>query len=192
MMAMLSLNLIYLLLFYVLMNMAYSFYLKHVSIIDCMCVAIGFVLRIQAGCLAINVPASDWILAVTFFLALYLAFSKRKSELLLLEKDQATFRKSLDGYTLELLNIYIFICATISLTAYLLYSFDPKVTSVFHNDHLKYSVVFVVAGFFRYFQIIETRTYNGEGDPTTLVLKDRALQLSFLGWVCYIVWVIYG
>lgn len=191
-MATLSLNLIYLLLFYVLMNIGYSFYLKHVSIIDCICVAIGFVLRIHVGCLAIAVPASDWILTVTFFLALYLAFSKRKSEMLLLEKDSGSFRKSLDGYTLKLLDTYILICATISLTAYLLYSFDQHVISAFHNDYLKYSVVFVVVGFLRYFQVIETRTYNGEGDPTTLVLKDRPLQLAFLLWVFYIVWVIYG
>jgi decaprenyl-phosphate phosphoribosyltransferase len=191
-MATLSVSLIYILLFYVLMNIAYSFYLKHVSIVDCICVAIGFVLRIQTGCLAINVPASDWILTVTFFLALYLAFSKRKSELLLLDKDSGTFRKSLDGYNLKLLDIYILICATISLAAYLLYSFDQRVISTFHNDNLKYSVVFVVIGFFRYFQIIETKTHNGEGDPTTLVLKDRPLQLAILMWVLYIIWVIYG
>lgn len=191
--SLLSYDLIYVLLFYVLMNIAYSFGLKHISIIDCICIAIGFVLRIQAGCLAINAPASDWILTVTFFLALYLAFSKRKSELLFLPVENSrAYRKSMDGYTLKLLDVYILICATISLTAYLLYSFDQKVISSFHNDSLKYSVVFVVIGFFRYFQIIETRAYDSEGDPTTLVLKDRALQLAVLAWVLYIVWVIYG
>jgi decaprenyl-phosphate phosphoribosyltransferase len=191
-MASLSINLIYLLLFYVLMNIAYTFYLKHISIIDCICVAIGFVLRIQVGSLAIGVVASDWILTVTFFLALYLAFSKRKSELLLLDKASGSHRKSLDGYSLKLLDVYIFICATISLAAYLLYSFDQRVIATFHNDYLKYSVVFVVIGFFRYFQIIETKVYDGEGDPTTLVLKDKPLQMAVLAWVLYIVWVIYG
>jgi decaprenyl-phosphate phosphoribosyltransferase len=188
----LSAELVYLLLFYVLLNVAYSFYFKHISIIDCICVSIGFVLRIEAGCLAIDVPPSSWILAVTFFLALYLAFSKRKSELMLLDNITGSHRKALEGYTLKLLDIYIFICATISLSAYLLYSFDPHVITVFGNDNLKYSVVFVVTGFFRYFQIIETRTHEGEGDPTTLTLKDRPLQLAILAWVIYIVWVIYG
>jgi decaprenyl-phosphate phosphoribosyltransferase len=175
---------------YLALNLAYSFYLKQISIVDCICVAIGFVIRILVGCLAIDVVASDWILAVTFFLALYLAFSKRKAELLLLTDQSTAHRKSLNGYTLKLLDTYILICAVISLTAYLLYSFDFAVVSAFHTSNLKYSVVFVVIGFFRYFQLVETS--GNEGDPTTLVLKDRALQLSIVLWLVYVVWVIYG
>lgn len=175
---------------YLVLNIAYSFYLKQISIVDCICVAIGFVIRILVGCMAIHVAPSDWILAVTFFLALYLAFSKRKAELLLLTDQSTAHRKSLNGYTLKLLDTYILICAVISLTAYLLYSFDFAVVSAFHTTNLKYSVVFVVIGFFRYFQLVETS--GNEGDPTTLVLKDRALQLSIVLWLAYVVWVIYG
>jgi decaprenyl-phosphate phosphoribosyltransferase len=185
----LSVNLLWLLCGYLLLNILYSFYLKQISIIDCICVAIGFVIRILIGCIAINVIPSDWILTVTFFLALYLAFSKRKSELLLLSGSSTAHRKSLNGYTIKLLDTYILICAVISLTAYLLYSFNFAVVSAFHTNNLKYSVVFVVIGFFRYFQLVES---GNEGDPTTLVIKDKPLQLSILLWLAYVVWVIYG
>ena len=186
----LSGSLLYLLIGYLGLNIAYSFYLKQISIIDCISVAIGFVLRILFGCMAIHVSPSDWILAITFFLALYLAFSKRKAELLLLTDLSSAHRKSLNGYTLKLLDTYILICAVISITAYLLYSFNYAVVSAFHTNNLKYSVVFVVIGFFRYFQLVDTS--GNEGDPTTLVLKDKALQFSIILWLAYVVWVIYG
>ena len=185
-------NLIPLLVGYLILNFSYSFYLKSISIIDCMCVAIGFVIRILVGCSAISVVPSDWILTITFFLALYLAFSKRKSELLMLTEQSGTHRKSLAGYSVKLLDAYILICAVISLTAYLLYSFDFRVVTAFHTNNLKYSVVFVVAGFFRYFQLIETPEQSQGGDPTALALKDKALQLAVLLWLAYIIWVIYG
>lgn len=188
----LSLSMLYLLLGYLVLNIAYSFYLKRISIIDCICVATGFVLRVLAGCIAISVAPSDWILTVTFFLALYLAFSKRKSELLLLTEQSETHRKSLAGYSIKLLDTYILICAVISLTAYLLYSFDFRVVTAFHTNNLKYSVVFVVIGIFRYFQLIERQEDSHSGDPTALALKDKALQLAVLLWLAYIIWVIYG
>ncbi|MES2779173.1 MAG: decaprenyl-phosphate phosphoribosyltransferase [Bacteroidota bacterium] len=188
----LSYSMLYLLVGYLVLNAGYSFYLKRISIIDCICVAMGFVLRILAGCAAINVIPSDWILTITFFLALYLAFSKRKSELLLLNEHSETHRKSLAGYSIKLLDTYILICAVISLTAYLLYSFDFRVVTDFNTHNLKYSVVFVVIGFFRYFQLVEHPESSHGGDPTTLALKDRPLQLAVLLWLAYIIWVIYG
>jgi hypothetical protein len=140
----------------------------------------------------IDVAPSDWILAVTFFLALYLAFSKRKAELALLESDSGSHRKSLEGYTPRLLDTYIFISATISLTGYLLYTFNYNVVSIYHSDKLKYSAIFVVFGFFRFFQIIDGRELKGEGDPTVLVLRDRWLQLSIVCWVACVCFVIYS
>jgi len=187
-----SISVLLLLMSYLLLNFSYSFYLKNISIVDCMCVAIGFVIRILVGCAAIAVAPSDWILTITFFLAMYLAFSKRKAELLLLTAQSDTHRKSLAGYTIKLLDIYILICAVITLTAYLLYSFDFRVISAFHTNNLKYSVVFVVAGFFRYFQLIENTEQAAGGDPTTLALLDKKLQISVILWLIYIIWVIYG
>ncbi|MES2559911.1 MAG: decaprenyl-phosphate phosphoribosyltransferase [Bacteroidota bacterium] len=188
----LSLFFLYLMLGYFVLNIAYSLYLKHISIIDCICVAIGFVLRVLAGCVAISVSPSDWILTVTFFLALYLAFSKRKSELMLLTIQSEIHRKSLGAYSIKLLDTYILICAVISLTAYLLYSFDFRVVTAFHTNNLKYSVVFVVIGFFRYFQLIEQHIDSHSGDPTALAHKDKPLQLVVVLWLAYIIWVIYG
>ncbi len=177
---------------YLVLNISYNFRLKHIGVVDCFCIAIGFVLRVLGGCYIIDVEPSDWILTVTFFLALYLAFSKRKAEMVLLETGSGSHRVSLQDYTLKLLDTYMLISATISLTAYLLYTFSDAVVSNIHNDYLKYSAVFVVFGFFRFFQIIETKALNGEGDPTVIVLKDLRLQLCVVAWVLYICLVIYG
>ncbi|MCU0441436.1 MAG: decaprenyl-phosphate phosphoribosyltransferase [Bacteroidia bacterium] len=191
-MSYLSISLLQLLGCYLVLNIAYSFYLKKISIVDCISISMGFVLRVLVGCAAIHVTPSDWILATTFFLALYLAFSKRKSELVVLKDQSGMHRSVLNGYSIKMLDTYMIICAVTCLTAYLFYSFDFRVVNTFHNDNLKYSVVFVVTGFFRYFQIQESNVYKDEGDPTALVLKDKPLQIVILLWLSYTIWVIYG
>ncbi len=180
------------LILYILLNISYSVFLKNISLIDCFCIALGFILRVLAGCYAIGVVASDFILIVTFFLALFLVFIKRKSELIILTTSSTAHRKSLDGYSESLLNTYIFICTTITLIGYLFYSIDENTIRVFGNDYLKYSLLFVTYGMFRFIQLGEGKEYNGEGDPTTLILNDRAIQLSILLWIIYVAVVIYA
>lgn len=176
---------------YLCINIAYITILKKISLVDCFCIATGFVIRVLAGCYAIAVIPSDWIVVVTFFLALFLAFSKRKSELVMLDKDSVQHRVALSGYSVKTLDVFIYICASICITAYLMYTLTSNSIPAGLHDSLKYSAFFVVFGLFRYIQINEAER-NADGDPTVLFYKDRLLQVTILLWVMYSVYVIYG
>ncbi len=176
---------------YLLLNILYAYSLKHISIVDCISIAIGFELRILAGCIAIGVVASDFILVVTFFLALLLAFLKRKGELKFLTEESVKHRKSLGSYTISLLDKFIFASATLTIIGYLFYTIDDGILLTIGNDYLKFSIVFVLYGIFRFIQLSEIDIYQKEGDPTTLIYKDRALQLSILLWIVYVTMCLY-
>ncbi len=186
-----NLQLTLILLSYFVLNIAYAYYLKHISIIDCFSIALGFELRILAGCMAIGVSPSDFILLVTFFLALTLAFIKRKGELKVMQADSGKHRKSLTEYTPALLDKLILLCSAITLIGYLFYTIDTHTVHIFGNNYLKYSIPFVCFGLFRFIQLTEINTYEGEGDPSTLIYRDRKLQLSLAGWFIYIALCIY-
>ncbi len=187
----LNTNTLFIILAYVLLNLLYTLKLKHISIIDALCIAIGFELRIFAGCFAIGVLPSHFILMVTLFLALMLAFIKRKGELNSLNDESASHRKSLENYTVSLLDKFIFSSASISIFAYSLYTIDEHVIANVGNDYLKYSLIFVIYGIYRFIQLTEINIYNKEGDPTTLIYKDRPIQLCLLLWVLYIAFCFY-
>lgn len=176
---------------YLVLNLLYAYKLKHISIIDCISIAIGFELRILAGCVAIGVIASDFILVVTFFLALLLAFLKRKGELQVLNTDSTKHRKVLSDYTVALLDKFIFASATLTIIGYLFYTIDDSIIKLIGNDYLKYSLVFVLYGIFRFIQLSDIDVYEKEGDPTTLIYRDRALQLSILTWIVYVTLCLY-
>jgi len=179
------------LLFYFMTNLAYNFGLKNVNLIESITLAVNFVIRVLAGCYAIAVVPSNWILVITFFIALFLTLIKRKSELKILQDNAVQHRKVLKNYTVDMLDKLIYICATITLTAYMLYTIDAKVTEIFGTDKLVFSTIFVVLGIFRFIQLSESKQYSDEGDPTTLLLKDAFSQIVFGLWVIYIVVIIY-
>lgn len=176
---------------YLVLNIGYNFFLKQVNIIESITLAINFVLRVLAGCYAIAVVPSHWILVITFFVALFLTFIKRKSELKIIKQNAGEHRRVLKNYSLVLLDRFVYICATITLTAYMLYTIDKKVIAQFNTDSLIYSTVFVVVGLFRFIQLSESNKYDNEGDPTTLLLKDTFAQITFLAWLVYMIMVIY-
>lgn len=176
---------------YFLLNLAYSFGLKQMSLIELMVVAINFVLRVLAGCIVISVAPSNWILVVTFFLSFLMVSVKRKSELQMLEEKAVEHRKVLKTYTVSFLNMLVYISATVTIVAYLLYSIDPKVTSTLHSDQLIYSTLFVFLGIVRFIQISEIKVYDAEGDPTTVLYKDRFIQATIVGWLVYLFIAIY-
>ncbi len=177
---------------YLTLNIFYAYILKHISIVDCISIAIGFELRIVAGCVAIGVVASDFIMVVTFFLALLLAFIKRKGEIQALSENSSKHRKVLSYYTVALLDKFIFASATLTIIGYLFYTIDDNILKLVGNDYLKYSIVFVVYGIFRFIQLSDIDIYEKEGDPTTLIYKDRAIQLSILLWVIYVTLCLYA
>ena len=181
----------YIILCYLFLNIAYVLVLKNIHLIELFVVAINFVLRVLAGCFVINVAPSNWILVVTFFLSLLLVLVKRRAELVVLGTNAAAHRKVLKYYSEGFLDKLILIAATITITAYILYSIDPKVTFLLKTNSLIYTSVFVVIGVFRFVQLSEGKEFEGEGDPTTLLFKDRFTQLILLTWLISLFLLLY-
>ena len=181
----------YVLLCYLFLNIAYVLVLKNIHLIELFVVAINFVLRVLAGCFVINVAPSNWILVVTFFLSLLLVLVKRRAELVVLGTNAAAHRKVLKYYSEGFLDKLILIAATITITAYILYSIDPKVTFLLKTNSLIYTSIFVVIGVFRFVQLSEGKEFDGEGDPTTLLFKDRFTQLILLAWLISLFLLLY-
>lgn len=165
---------------YLILNMAYTFKLKHISILDISIIALGFVLRIFAGAVLINTEPSMWIVLVTFLLALFLALAKRRDDCLLALDGKKT-RKNIDGYNLEMVNAAMTLMAGVTVVSYLMYTVSSEVTERLGTHNLYLTSAFVIIGILRYMQL--TFVEKNSGSPTKLVLKDRFLQLVLIGWI---------
>jgi decaprenyl-phosphate phosphoribosyltransferase len=165
---------------YLVLNLAYSLFLKHLAVVDVACISIGFVLRVYAGGVAANVPISHWIVALTFLLALFLALGKRRDDLSL-AADGHGARKSLDGYNSEFVGLAMGVMAAVIIVAYLLYTVSPDTIRKHGTDKLYLTSFWVIVGLLRYFQItlVEVRS----GSPTKIFLSDRFLQLVMVLWL---------
>ena len=161
------------LLCYSVLNILYSLILKNVVILDVLSVAAGFVLRVVAGALIIAVPVSVWILLCTFFLTLFLAVNKRRSELML----GVETRKVLEKYSGAFLETMSTATLSVTLIAYTFYTFSSE-----HSRLLMLTVPLVVYGLLYYVRAVERRG-KGDGDPTDIVLSERPLQAAILLWV---------
>ncbi len=172
---------------YIVLNLAYSFYLKHIAVVDVLCIAIGFVLRIFAGGVGADVAISPWIIIMTFLLALFLALGKRRDDLLGVERGRHG-RKSLDGYNMAFVTSAMVVMASVIIVSFILYSVSPGVVRK-HGDHLYLTGFWVIAGLLRYLQIalVEERA----GSPTRLLLKDPFLLGVVLLWFFNFYWLIY-
>lgn len=174
-------------LLYLGLNLAYSFALKRVVLLDVFCLAAFFLLRLLAGSAAVMVAPSIWLLLCGGLLALYLGFAKRRHELLLLEGGSADHRAVLTEYSPAFLDQMSVVLLSVTLVAYLMYTVSPeRVAEVGHR--LTYSTVFVLYGVFRYLYLVHQRQ---GGSPTEALLTDRALLLDVILWVGYCGWVIY-
>jgi len=173
---------------YVAQNLAYNLWLKQVSILDVLCIAIGFVLRIYAGGALIGVTPTVWIVACTLLLALFLAFAKRRDDLVLGVDDE--HRLSLTGYNLPFIDASLAIVLAALVVSYLLYTTQPENMARLHSDKLFLTAPFVIAGVLRYLQV--TLVEHRSGSPTRLALTDRFLLLTILGWIATFAWLIYG
>lgn len=166
---------------YVFINLLYSFKLKHIPILDIFIIASGFVIRLFVGALAINTPLSEWIIVMTFLLALFLALAKRRDDVILYEESGEKMRKVVDGYNRQFLDIAMAISASIVMIAYILWSISTEVKLRLHSDYLYLTSVFVLAGIFRYMQI--TFVEQKSGNPSKIVLQDKFLQGVILCWL---------
>ncbi|MPQ42581.1 decaprenyl-phosphate phosphoribosyltransferase [Clostridium tarantellae] len=163
------------LLLYLINNIIYSFKIKHVVILDVISIAIGFLLRILAGGIAIDVSLSSWILLCTFSISLFLGFEKRANELVKLEGKANEHRKILDEYSSELLNDFTNVSMTCTIISYAMYTF-----MAYDHKYMMITNLFVVYGLFRYKYLIVKK---GEGgSPTETVLTDKSIIINVLVW----------
>lgn len=175
------------LMLYAILNLLYSLRLKHVAIIDVMCISLGFVLRVEAGGVLIGVEPSSWIVILTGLLALFLGFAKRRDDIVKLV--DTGHRKSLDGYSRAFIDLALSITLGASLVSYLIYTTDPDVRTRLGSDHLYYTVPFVIYAMLRYLQLAIVKERSGS--PTLVVLTDKPILVAGIGWLLTFAWLIY-
>ncbi len=165
---------------YLLLNILYSKWLKHLVILDVFSIATGFVLRVIAGAVVIDVVVSHWLLICTGLLALFLGFSKRRYELVALGNDASLQRRVLGDYNPHFLDMMIGIVTSATLMAYSLYTVSSETIQRFHTDRLLLTVPFVLYGIFRYLYLVYHKDHGG--NPSKSLLTDRPLLISIILW----------
>ena len=173
---------------YVVVQLAYSRYLKYIVILDVFVISFGFLLRVIAGALVIHVVISNWILVCTMLLALFLALSKRRHELTLLEDNADTHREILREYSPYLLDQMIGIVTSATLVAYMIFTLSNETTAKFGNE-MVLTVPFVLYGIFRYLYLVHRKKAGGQ--PEEVLLADTPLQLTIIGYGIVAMLVIY-
>jgi 4-hydroxybenzoate polyprenyltransferase len=173
---------------YFLLMLAYSFWLKHIPIVDVMIIAAGFVLRVAAGVIVIvTTEFSPWLFVATTFLALFIALGKRRAEIDLLEGAADSHRQVLKGYSLELLDQLLTIVLASTLMTYCLYTFSSPITP--GNHVMMLTIPFVIYGLFRYLYLIRMEHIGGA--PEEIVLTDLPMQIAVGLWGLTVVIIIY-
>lgn len=175
--------------FYFLLNMAYCIWLKRHAIIDVCTVAFGFVLRILAGGMACDVAVSNWLVLMTFLLALFLSFAKRRDDVLRMNETGEPPRRNTIRYNLTFVNQAITVTGTVTLVCYIMYTVSPEVVSRFHAPYLYLTSIFVLVGLLRYMQL--TVVDEVSGDPTKILLRDRFTQAIVVAWIMVFLLIIY-
>jgi decaprenyl-phosphate phosphoribosyltransferase len=184
-----SLQFLFLLGIYFFINLAYCFGLKNIAVLEMLILASGFVLRVKAGAAITVINASNWLIIVTFLLALFLAIAKRRDDVLLTLSNGKEMRKSITGYNLDFLNTMMGIVCAIIIVSYIMYSIDPSTLLRLGTHRLYYSCLFVIAGIMRYLQI--TLVEQRSSSPTEILFKDRFIQITILLWIVFFIFILY-
>jgi len=174
---------------YLLLLVLYSGPLKHIVIIDVLTIAIGFVLRVAAGAVAIGVPISQWLLICTILLALFLGLSKRRHEIVLLADGAIGHRRILEEYSPYLLDQMIGVVTASTLMAYMLYATSHETADRFGTSLLGLTIPFPLYGIFRYLYLVHRK--EGGGSPAELLLNDRPLLACVALWAVGVAVIIY-
>lgn len=174
---------------YFVLNVAYCLRLKQYAIIDVCIIASGFVLRILAGGYATGVQLSKWIVLMTFLLTLFLAFAKRRDDVLKMNETGRAPRKNTSRYNLTFINQAITITGSVMLVCYVMYTVSPDVIAQFGTDKLYLTAILVILAILRYLQL--SVVDEKSGDPVKVALSDRATQLILLAWLLSFLVIIY-
>ncbi len=164
---------------YYVLQILYCFWLKHISLIDVTVISLGFVLRVLAGAALIAATPTPWIIIMTTLLALFQGLAKRRDDLV--REVDGSHRRSLGGYNKHFLDVSISVILGSLLVAYLIFTTDQSVIDRFGTENLFYTTPLVILGILRYLQI--TLVEEKSGSPTEIILHDRFLILSIVGWI---------
>ncbi len=171
----LSINLLFVVLTYFIMNLLYSFKLKRIPIIDVFIIATGFVLRVLAGAVATDIKISSWMFIVVFTISLFLGFSKRYSETIMVEEGQT--RKSLEKYGKEYLRSAVWMLMSITVIFYSLWCIDDSTVERIGTENFIFTIPIVLYAFFEYLHYIET---GHDGDPVTMLYSNRKILCAII------------
>lgn len=171
-------------------NVGYTLGLKQVVILDVMIVAVGFVVRVLCGGVAVGVALSRWLVLCTIFVALFLVLSKRRHELVLLAADASRQRLVLEHYSDRFLDQMINVVTASTVVCYALYAVAPETEEKYNTDYLVYTVPLVLFGIFRYLYL----TYRSDSlrNPTEAMLRDPPFLINLALWGLAVVWIVYG
>jgi 4-hydroxybenzoate polyprenyltransferase len=182
-------SLTFVILVYIAMMIGYTLLFKRMLILDCIIISIGFCLRAIAGAIVVGVEISPWLLICTFALCLFMAFSKRRSEIAILGENGESFRQTLAGYTPELLAHMLDVTSGLAVLCFLLYSMDKRTIETFGTNNFVYTTPLVLYCVFRFSALIQKGIYHG---PVELIIKDLPFQIGFLLWGLSCLAIIYA
>lgn len=174
---------------YIVLQVSYSFYLKNIPILDIFAIALGSILRVVGGTVIINVSISSWLLVCTILLALLLALSKRRYELIIFEAEARNRRKVLAEYSTYLLDQMISVVTSSVLITYSLYTMSQETVERFGSRDLIFTIPFVLYGIFRFLYLVYRKDLGDS--PEGLLLLDRPLLIDVSLWVVTVLVVIY-
>lgn len=174
---------------YWLMNIAYCIKLKRYAIIDVCIIAIGFVLRVLAGGVATDIWISEWLILMTFLLAIFLALAKRHDDFRIYEQTGTKPRTSITGYNQTFINEATAIIASVTMVCYIMYTMSEDVIQRMGTRYLYLTSGWVLAGLLRYLQ--NMIVFERSGSPTKSMVKDRFIQLCILGWIATFFAILY-
>lgn len=182
-------RLVSIILLYLILNIAYCVKLKQIVLVDVFIIAFGFVLRVLAGSVATGIEPSQWIILMTFLLALFLAFAKRRDDVVIYEDTGVKARKNVNRYNLQFMNQAISIIASVTMVCYIMYTVSDEVIERMNTSYLYVTSIFVLAGLIRYLQI--TIVDVKSGSPTKVLMNDRFIQCCMAGWIITFFLILY-
>jgi decaprenyl-phosphate phosphoribosyltransferase len=190
--ATLNITFFFLLAGYLLLNIGYSFGLKHIPIVDLFIVALGFLIRIYSGGVIAGLPITHWLSLMVLLLALFLILAKRRDDILINGKNKNghVVRKSTKNYNLVYINSCITLLSAVMIVAYIMYTVSPEVTERFQSDYLFGTTIFVIAGIMRYLQIVFVEKKSGS--PTNIFITDKFILFTIAGWIISFYLIIYA